>query len=55
MLAARLAELRRDPHLRGRLAQAGRAAVERLFTVSAATDPLERMLLGAYERAGARS
>jgi glycosyltransferase involved in cell wall biosynthesis len=55
MLAARLGELRRDPGLRARLAQTGRAAVERLFTVSAATDPLERMLLGAYERARARS
>ncbi len=55
MLAARLGELRRDPDMRARLARTGRAAVERLFTVSAATDPLERMLLGAYERAGTRS
>lgn len=55
MLAARLRELRDDPRLRVQLASAGRAAVERLFTVSAATDPLERLLLGAYERSGARA
>ena len=55
MLAARLRELRDDPALRARLARAGRAAVQRLFTVSAATDPLERLLLGAYRRSGARA
>jgi glycosyltransferase involved in cell wall biosynthesis len=49
-LAARLGELRSDPGLRARLGQAGRAAVERLFTVSAATDSLERLLLAALER-----
>ncbi len=46
-LAARLSELRADPALRRRLAESGRAAVERLFTVPAATDPLERMLTSA--------
>lgn len=56
-LAARLAELRADPGLRARLAAAGRESVLRLFTVSAATDPLEEMLLGAAglrARAGAQ-
>jgi glycosyltransferase involved in cell wall biosynthesis len=43
-LAERLARLREDPALRARLAAAGRAKVEQLFTVSAATDPLERMI-----------
>jgi len=51
-LAAQLERLRESPALREQLAQAGRAAVERLFTVSAATDPLERMLLRATERSG---
>jgi glycosyltransferase involved in cell wall biosynthesis len=46
-LAARLAELRAQPALRRELAAAGRAAVERLFSVPAATDALERLLLGA--------
>jgi glycosyltransferase involved in cell wall biosynthesis len=46
-LAARLAELRAQPALRRELAQAGRAAVEWLFSVPAATDALERLLLGA--------
>ena len=46
-LALRLAELRDDPELRGRLARDGRAAVERLFTVPAATDALERLLAAA--------
>jgi len=46
-LAARLRELRADPALRARLAGAGREAVERLFTVPAATDPLERLLRNA--------
>ena len=49
-LAGRLSRLREEPALRERLAKAGRAAVERLFTVSAATDPLERMLLRADAR-----
>ncbi|HXD55061.1 MAG TPA: glycosyltransferase family 4 protein [Solirubrobacteraceae bacterium] len=43
-LAARLEQLREDPGLRAELAASGRAAVERLFTVPAATDPLERLL-----------
>lgn len=43
-LAEQLERLRADPALRERLAAAGRAKVEQLFTVSAATDPLERML-----------
>ena len=50
-LAERLQRLRADPELRRKLAEKGRAAVQRLFTVPAATDPLERMLLRAAERA----
>jgi glycosyltransferase involved in cell wall biosynthesis len=46
-LAGRLAELREQPQLRERLAQTGRAAVERLFSVPAATDALERLLVEA--------
>lgn len=46
-LAARLAGLRAQPELRERLAQTGRAAVERLFSLPAATDALERLLAGA--------
>jgi glycosyltransferase involved in cell wall biosynthesis len=46
-LAARLEQLRGDPALRRELARAGRASVERLFSVPAATDALERLLLGA--------
>jgi glycosyltransferase involved in cell wall biosynthesis len=46
-LAARLAELRAEPALGRELARAGRASVERLFSVPAATDALERLLLGA--------
>jgi glycosyltransferase involved in cell wall biosynthesis len=46
-LAARLRELREEPLLRERLAQSGRAAVERLFSVPAATDALERLLVNA--------
>ncbi|HYM54515.1 MAG TPA: glycosyltransferase family 4 protein [Solirubrobacteraceae bacterium] len=49
-LAAQLVKLRESPALRESLARAGREAVERLFTVPAATDPLEHMLLGALER-----
>jgi glycosyltransferase involved in cell wall biosynthesis len=48
-LAERLRSLREQPELRARLAHAGRAAVERLFSVPAATDQLER-LLGAAVR-----
>jgi glycosyltransferase involved in cell wall biosynthesis len=43
-LAERLRELRADPALRRRLADTGRAAVARLFSVPAATDPLEHLL-----------
>jgi glycosyltransferase involved in cell wall biosynthesis len=49
-LAGRLDELRADPTLRSRLAAAGRLSVEQLFSVPAATDPLERMLLRAAGR-----
>jgi glycosyltransferase involved in cell wall biosynthesis len=49
-LAERLRELREAPDLRRALAQAGRAAVERQFTVPAATDPLERLLRAAAAR-----
>jgi glycosyltransferase involved in cell wall biosynthesis len=45
-LANRLGVLRDDPQLRRRLAAAGGAAVARLFSVPAATDALERLLLG---------
>ena len=48
-LAGRLSELREAPALRRRLALAGRAAVERLFTVPAATDSLERLLTAATQ------
>lgn len=48
-LAAALCKLRDSPSLREEFARKGRAAVERLFTVSAATDPLERMLTHAAE------
>jgi glycosyltransferase involved in cell wall biosynthesis len=52
-LAEQLQRLRDDPALRAELAARGRAQVERLFLVSAATDPLERML--AHARASAAS
>jgi glycosyltransferase involved in cell wall biosynthesis len=47
MLAEQLAQLRENPSLRRQLARRGRRAVERLFTVTSATNPLERMLLRA--------
>ena len=47
MLATRLRTLRSSPSLREQLAQTGKAAAERLFSVPAATDPLEAMLAGA--------
>jgi glycosyltransferase involved in cell wall biosynthesis len=50
-LAAQLAKLRASPELRDSLAQAGRDAVERLFSVGAATDRLERLLVHAVEGA----
>ena len=49
-LAQQLQRLREDPALRERLARDGGAAVQRLFTVPAATDALERLLIGALER-----
>lgn len=54
-LAERLAQLRADPSLRRRLAENGRAAVERLFSVPAATDALERLLSSAMTHARQRS
>jgi glycosyltransferase involved in cell wall biosynthesis len=50
-LSDRLAQLRQDPELRRRFARDGRAAVERLFSVPAATDQLEALLLGALKPA----
>ena len=52
-LAGRLSELRAAPELRRRLARAGREAVERLFSLPAATDALERLLTAAA-RTGAK-
>jgi glycosyltransferase involved in cell wall biosynthesis len=49
-LAERLTELREAPDLRRQLAQTGRAAVERLFSLAAATDCLERLLVSAATR-----
>lgn len=49
-LSAALTRLRDQPELRASLARAGREVVLRTFTVAAATDPLERMLLAALER-----
>ena len=49
-LASQLQKLREAPELRRQLAQSGRAAVERLFSVPAATDPLERLLAHAADR-----
>jgi len=46
-LFARLRELRERPQLRERLAKAGRRSVEQLFSVSAATDALEALLVRA--------
>jgi len=46
-LAEQLGRLREDPALRRRLARDGEAAARRLFSVAAATDPLERLLTEA--------
>jgi glycosyltransferase involved in cell wall biosynthesis len=46
-LAEMLKRIRDDPSTGRRLAMNGRASVERLFSVPAATDPLERMLIAA--------
>ncbi len=54
-LARRLAELRAAPELRERFADTGRAAVERLFSVAAASDQLERLLVNAVGSAPQRS
>jgi glycosyltransferase involved in cell wall biosynthesis len=53
-LAGLLAQLREQPELRARLGQTGREAVERLFSVPAATDALERLLSGAVGRRSGR-
>jgi glycosyltransferase involved in cell wall biosynthesis len=49
-LAGRLQELRDAPELRAQLTSAGREAVERMFSVPAATDPFERLLRQALRR-----
>jgi glycosyltransferase involved in cell wall biosynthesis len=49
-LAAQLSRLREEPALRRTLAETGRAAVERLFSVPAATDALERLLAHAAQQ-----
>jgi glycosyltransferase involved in cell wall biosynthesis len=54
-LAEQLQRLRDDPPLRAELAARGRAKVEQLFSVSAATDPLERMLAHARVPAATRA
>jgi glycosyltransferase involved in cell wall biosynthesis len=54
-LAHKLNELRDAPDLRRRLAQTGRAAVERMFTVPTATDSLERLLARAAASRRTRS
>jgi glycosyltransferase involved in cell wall biosynthesis len=46
-LARQLARLRAEPELRRELAERGRRAVERLFSVPGATDPLEGLLIRA--------
>jgi glycosyltransferase involved in cell wall biosynthesis len=48
-LAEQLQRLRDDPPLRAELAARGRAKVEQMFSVSAATDALERLLSNAAE------
>jgi glycosyltransferase involved in cell wall biosynthesis len=52
-LASQLSKLREAPQLRRQLAQSGRAAVERLFSVPAATDPLEQLLEHAVQHSAA--
>ncbi len=46
-LAARLSELRTSPELCRQLTRSGRAAVERLFSVPAASEAFEHLLAGA--------
>ena len=48
-LALQLARLRAEPELRRQLAARGRRTVERLFSVSGATDPLEGLLTRAVQ------
>jgi glycosyltransferase involved in cell wall biosynthesis len=48
-LAARLSELQAAPELRRQLTRSGRAAVERLFSVPAASDAFERLLVSALQ------
>jgi glycosyltransferase involved in cell wall biosynthesis len=48
-LADALRKLRKQPQLRRELATTGRATVARMFSVAAATDRLERMLISACE------
>jgi glycosyltransferase involved in cell wall biosynthesis len=55
LLAAHLHTLRDAPELRRELASSGRAAVERLFSVPAATDRLERLLTAAAQLAAVRA
>lgn len=50
-LTEALQTLREQPRLREQLAATGRARVEEMFTVAAATDPLERLLSDAARRA----
>jgi glycosyltransferase involved in cell wall biosynthesis len=50
-LAARLNELRAAPALGQQLTRSGRAAVARLFSVPAASDAFERLLVGALRGA----
>jgi glycosyltransferase involved in cell wall biosynthesis len=51
-LAARLSELRASPELCRQLTGSGRTAVERLFSVPAASDAFERLLVGALQSKG---
>ncbi len=55
LLADRLSALRDAPALRAELASRGRATVERLFSVPAATDQLERLLARAAQSSTARA
>jgi glycosyltransferase involved in cell wall biosynthesis len=50
-LADALRNLREHPELRRELAETGRTAVERLFSVPAATDRLEQLLISASQSA----
>jgi len=54
-LAAQLRRLREEPALREQLASAGRATVERMFSLPAAADALERLLLHTVSAADAEA